>query len=56
MIGTSASAGCKPLQKSANHDRLPAPIRYGQKLRTRRRRSPTATTIAAATISMPEAS
>ena len=39
MIGTSASAGWRPLQKNANHETLPAASRYGQKLLTRARRS-----------------
>src|SRR6185436_4763607 len=45
ITGTSASAGCNPLQNSPNHDNVPAPSRYGQKLRTRRHRSPAATPI-----------
>src|SRR4029450_7621169 len=40
MIGTSASAGCRPIQKNPTHETLPAASRYGQKLRRRAHPSP----------------
>ena len=53
MIGMSASAGWSPLQKQASHATTPGPIRYGQKLTTRHRRSANAMTIAPASIATP---
>ena len=46
-IGTSASAGWNPPKYSAAHESAPGPITYGQKLRIRRRRSHSASRIAA---------